>query len=109
MDKLRMAHALRTQAAWAKNNNIAEMATFNDEKGEAEEASDTATAEEAPVLTTMELKDEVCSDASYLENKVDLPATGPPATVAVAPPPPSRGLGGVDYYLLTYEDPSDSD
>ena len=83
--------------------NTAEEATLNDEKSEADEASDTATAEEAPVPTS-ELKDELCSDDIYLETKVDLPPVAPPP-----PPSRSRGLGGVDYYLLTYDDPSDSD
>ena len=54
-------------------------------------------AEEATILVK-EPKDEVCPDDNYTE---------PTKTIPKPTPSTFRGLGGVDYYTLTYEDYSD--
>ena len=61
------------------------------------------TAEEATVLVK-EPKDEVCPDENYAEKGNEKPNPSPTTT-----PARFRGLGGVDYYSITYDDPSYSD
>ena len=48
--------------------------------------------------------DEFCSDDSFSDKPTH---TISPDAAAAPPIPPSRGLGGFDYYSMTYEDPSD--
>ena len=50
-----------------------------------------------------EVKDEVCPDAEYGSKDDQKTVTNP----TVEPPPPvrDRSLGGIDYYLLSYDDP----
>ena len=61
----------------------------------------------------MIVNDEFCSNDSYSDKPT--PTTSPGVAAAAAPPPPPppsrgpRGLGGIDYYTMTYEDPSDYD
>ena len=64
-----------------------------------DEAKEEVTAEEASVLVE-EPMDEICPDELYARNGNEKPN---PKTR----PSTFRGLGGVDYYTLTYEDYSD--
>jgi hypothetical protein len=62
-----------------------------------------------------EIVDEVCSDSVYESRLPDDTEANPKpenGTSKSLKPPPVRGersLGGIDYYTLTYEDPSDEE
>ena len=97
----------------------AEQAFLNHFEINAEEAlaiETVETAEEA-IATSKVPKDEFCNDETYQKpaetNSTNgMSATSTPASssnAATRPSTPFRGLGGVDYYTLTYDDPSDSD
>ena len=65
------------------------------------------TAEEASVLVK-EPKDEMCPDEPYTEPTNEHPIPTPIPSSA-RPPSSFRGLGGVDYYTISYDDPSYSE
>ena len=59
------------------------------------------------IRTTVEVEDEVVPDSEY---GYMTPSTDDPRTVSHSieePPPPvsDHSLGGIDYYLLSYDDP----
>ena len=59
-----------------------------------------------------EVVDEVCLDSEYESGKPEDPNAKPnsvevPANHPKAPPVRDRSLGGIDYYTVTYEDPTD--
>ena len=97
----------------------AEQAFLNHFEINAEEALAIATVEtaEEAIATSKVPKDEFCNDETYQKpaetNSTNgMSATSTPASSSNAATRPStsfRGLGGVDYYTLTYDDPSDSD
>ena len=76
-----------------------------------EKASKDAAVPEMDETVSVIADDEFFPNNSY-SNK-PTPTTSPAAGAAAAPPPPPsrgpRGLGGIDYYTMTYEDPSDYD
>ena len=62
-----------------------------------------------------EIVDEVCSDSVYESRLPDDTEADPKpekvTSISLKPPPVrgERSLGGIDYYTLTYEDPSDDE
>ena len=72
-----------------------------------EKASKDAAAPEMVATASVIVDDEFCSNDSYSDKPA--PTTSPGAAPAPTSPPPRgpRGLGGFDYYSMTYEDPSD--
>ena len=85
-----------------EETEVAEKATEN----VAEKAkNDTAVPEMVDTVSVI-VDDEFCSNDSYSDKPTQ---TTSPGAAAAPPPPPtkSRGLGGFDYYSMTYEDPSD--
>ena len=102
------------EALDSKNKNATSAVETTAKVCEAEEATHLEEKQETPEevadLVT-ELKDEFCSDEAYTEPKSGQPNPAPtPTSCAASAPTPSiiRGLGGVDYYKLSYKD-SDSE
>ena len=84
---------------------------FEGEKVDIEEAIDKMAAESS----NTEIVDELCSDSVY-ESRLPVDPEAEPkpekeSTKSQKPPlvRGERSLGGIDYYTLTYEDPSDDE
>ena len=73
---------------------------------EGKEGEETAGKASTPVN---DIQDEFCSDLSYAKENQANPMVPPLSTNAGRTPTSSRGLGGFDYYTLTYDDPTSSD
>jgi hypothetical protein len=81
-------------------------------QAEADKVKAVETTEVPAKDASEKVDDEFCSNESFGEghSPTTKPTPTPSSAAAAAPTPSSRrGLGGVDYYLLSYEDPSDSD
>ena len=77
-----------------------------------EKASKDAAAPEMVETVSVTVDDEFCSNDSYCDKPT--PRASPPPGAATAPPPSPqprgrRGLGGFNYYSMTYENPSDEE
>ena len=81
------------------NSDAVEITGKVSDSVETAEEDNKVTAEVATVLVK-EPKDEVCPDENYEEKGNEKPNPSP-TTI--------RGLGGVDYYSITYDDLSYSD
>ena len=85
----------------SKSNDTVEETVRPCDPVEKTEETKEVTAEEAMVLVE-EPEDELCPDDLYAKHGIEKPN---PRTI----PSSYRGSDGVDYYTLSYEDPSDSD
>jgi vacuolar-type H+-ATPase subunit F/Vma7 len=76
---------------------------------ETEKAQD-VTAKETKA-SAIEVADEVCKDSEYDSRTNDEPDAEPIAVEIPTKPPPirDRSLGGIDYYTVTYDEPTDED
>ena len=83
--------------ASTSTTDVVEKATEAEDSVERTKEDKEISAEEATILVK-EPKDEVCQDDNYTEPTKNIPKPTPSTF---------RGLGGVDYYTLTYEDYSD--
>ena len=74
---------------------------------EQENRNATLKNEEAAKTSVKEVNDEVCPDSEYESKSPPKEDPRTPRSPTVEPPPPvrDRTLGGIDYYLLSYEDP----
>ena len=68
----------------------------------------------ATKASAREVVDEVCMDSEYESGKPEDPNAKPnsvevPAKHPKPPPVRDRSLGGIKYYTLTYEDPTDDE
>ena len=77
-----------------------------DESNDSNDKDATTKDEGGSKTSVKEVSDEVCPDSEYGSTT---PTQDPKivASPTVEPPPPvrDRTLGGIDYYLLSYEDP----
>ena len=123
-DARKLAEEVNTKdtAEQAATSNTSEKTTSTAEEAEelrvekAQAEADRVKAVEATEVpakdASAKVDDEFCSNESFGEghSPTTIHPNPTPSSAAAAPTPSSRrGLGGVDYYLLTYDDPSDSD
>ena len=82
----------------------------NDEPDAEPEKAQDVTAK-ATKASAIEVADEVCKDSEYDSRTNDEPDAEPIAVEIPTKPPPirDRSLGGIDYYTVTYDDPTDED
>ena len=81
-------------------------------QAEADRVKAVQTTEVPAKDASAKVDDEFCSNESFGEghSPTTIDPNPIPSSAAAAPTPSTRrGLGGFNYYLLTYEDPSDSD
>ena len=71
-------------------------------ENETEEVQFNVPVHEAANTSVKEVSDEVCPDAEYGSKTEDVPKA---VSNPVPPPVRDRSLGGIDYYLLSYDDP----
>ena len=91
---VKVPQKVETEVAEKGTENVAEKAS-----------KDTAVPEMVEKVSVI-VDDEFCSNDSYSDKPTQ---TTSPGAAAAPPPPPtkSRGLGGFDYYSMTYKYPSD--
>ena len=79
---------------------------------ETEKAQDVTHNSKATKASAIEVTDEVCKDSEYDLRTNDEPDAEPIAVEIPTKPQQIRGqrsLGGIDYYTVTYDDPTDED
>ena len=91
----------------AKSIEVAEHATAAAKAKTEEKPNATQKDEEAAKTSEEEVKDEICRDSEYGSKTPPQDDPRMLSSPTVEPPPPvrDRTLGGIDYYLLSYDDP----
>ena len=83
-----------------KAQNVPEKGSNDVETENAQDVTDNSKATKASAI---EVTDEVCKDSEYDLRTDDEPDAEPIAVRG------QRSLGGIDYYTVTYDDPTDED
>ena len=98
----------------AKTKAVAEKAIVPVEESTDVEPKKTEQVEKETQTSAVEVTDELCKDSEYGSKSPNDSKEEPKSVEAAShqKPPPIRDrrtLGGIDYYTMTYDDPSDDD